>query len=218
MNDLISRQRVIDEKLDWRDVTTVKDGTRHVDVHIIDAKGAIYHGVLEDDGTVSTGGDEYAMTFDSVQTYEGFSGAESTGISKRYGRGRTRHDLYHNSETGQVFDLVVHPNVSGDERLNVMDACDVLQWLVDIDNRDEPVRYDIEPRALAISLPIKIINAIERRLPSGHAIDWVRCILAEALGDIALAGPAVNSGGAGAPAFTPAQVREALAVLVKNDA
>jgi hypothetical protein len=209
---------VIDEKLEWREVKTIKDGTAVIVMQIIDAQGASYVGVIEADGRVSTGGDEYGQIFASVQMYKGFSSAEDTGISKRYGNQRTRHHLFCNGKTRQIFALASHPDVSGgDEHLYQMDACDVVAWLSDLDNRDEPVRYEIEPSALAISLPIEIINVIEGRLPSGDAIDWVRCILAEALGDIALAGPAVGSGGAGAPAFTAAQVREALAVLVKND-
>jgi hypothetical protein len=101
----------------------------------------------------------------------------------------------------------VHPSVSQDYYYS-MDALDVAQWLFDLDNREEPVRYEEEPQSLAIGIPMGIISAIERRL-DGHPIDWVRCILAEALGDIQLAGSAVGVKD-GAPAFTAEQVRAAL--------
>jgi hypothetical protein len=90
-----------------------------------------------------------------------------------------------------------------------MTACDVVAWLSDIDNREEPITYDTDPRSIAIGLPIEIVNAIEGQL-TGNSIDWITCILAEALGDIALAGPPVGKPEDGDPAFSAEQVREAL--------
>jgi hypothetical protein len=101
-----------------------------------------------------------------------------------------------------------------------MTACDVAAWLSDIDNRDEPITYGsdpaagdwnakCEPRSIAIGLPMGLVGEIERRLP-GHPIDWIRCILAEALGDITLAGPAVGKPKEVNAALTAEQVREAL--------
>jgi hypothetical protein len=107
-----------------------------------------------------------------------------------------------------------HPSVC-EEHFYSIDALDLVGWLSDIDNREEPITYEDEPRSIAIVLPIAIINTLERRLP-GDSIDWIKCILAEALGDIALAGPPVwNS--ARDPAFSADEVREALAKIKSGE-
>jgi hypothetical protein len=218
MGKLISVQRVINEELEWQDVQIELEeplvdewsGVTHshaLDMRIIDAQGVVYHGIIEDDGRVTAFGGY--CHFDSVKTYESFGAAEEAGIYKRYGRGKTRHYLYFNRETGEIFGRASHPNVS-DERFYSMDACDVAAWLSDIDNREEPIIYDTDPRSIAIGLPIEIVDAIEGQLP-GNAIDWIRCILAEAVGDITRAGAPVGSGGESAdPRFTTEQVEEAI--------
>jgi hypothetical protein len=215
--NLIPIQKMTDKKLQWQGVRTKSEEpfkdeqsgiiyTHGMASRIVDTDGTIYDGIIEEDGSVTTDGG-YGH-FDSVKTCEAFGAAEDFGMSKRYGpRGRTRHHLYYNRETGEVFGRASLP--SGDERIYAMNACDVAAWLSDIDNRWEPITYDSDPRAIVIGVPIEIFNTIERRLP-GIAIDWIRCILAEALGDIALAGPPVGKPKEGDPAFTAEQVREAL--------
>jgi hypothetical protein len=114
--------------------------------------------------------------------------------------------MFYNRETRQVFVHAVHPSVSDDYYYS-MDAVDVAEWLFDVESREEPVRYDDEPQAFAVGIPSGVVNAIERHL-DGNPIDWVRCILAEALGDMQLAGGAMGVRD-GAPAFTVEQVRAA---------
>jgi hypothetical protein len=215
---LISIQRVIDEKLEWKAVRVELEEpykeewddiihTHRIEYQIVDAEGTIYHGIIEEDGRVMTGGGY--CRYDSIKIYEAFWVAEDAGMSKRHGpRGRTRHHLHCNWETGEVFGRASSPS-SGDEQIYSMNACDVAAWLSDIDNREEPITYDTDPRSIAIGLPIEIVNAIEGQL-TGNSIDWIRCILAEALGDIALAGPPVGKPEDGDPAFSAEQVREAL--------
>jgi hypothetical protein len=215
---LVHMQRVIDEKLKWQDVLIeleepYKDEwngatyTRGIEQQIIDLNGVIYHGIILDDGSVETVGGY--LTYGSVKTYEGFKDAEYSVMYKRYGiYGKARHHLYYNEKTCQVFALVRHPSV-GEERVYSMDAIDVACWLSDIDNREEPITYDTELHSLAIGLPERIINIIARHLP-GSPIDWIRCILAETLGDITLAGPPVGKPKEGDTAFTAEQVREGL--------
>jgi len=224
---LISSRRVIEENLEWQDVKVKLDEpcrdpwngaivTHAIAYQIIDPSGTIYDGIIEEDGRVTAFGG-YGH-YDSVKTHDAFEAAEDAGISKRYGpRGRTRHRLYYNAETGEVFGRA---SSGADEEIYSMSACDVAAWLSDIDDRDEPVTYDYEPaagdgsakcetRSIAIGLPVGIVGEIERRLP-GHPIDWIRCILAEALGDITLAGPPVGKPEERDPALTAEQVREAL--------
>jgi hypothetical protein len=202
----------------WRDEWNGAIVTHAIAYQIIDSSGTIYDGILEDDGRVTAFGG-YGH-YDSVKTYEGFEAAKDAEISKRYGpRGRTRHHLYYNAETGEVFGRA-SSGWCADEEIYSMTACDVAAWLSDIDNRDEPITYGCEPaagnespkcepQAIAIGLPVGLVEEIERRLP-GHPIDWIRCILAEALGDITLAGPAVGKPKEGNPPLTAEQVREAL--------
>ncbi len=123
--------------------------------------------------------------------------------------------MLYTPDTRQVFVYAVNPSAS-DEYYYSMDALDVAQWLFDIDNREEPVRWDEEPRSLAVGIPIGIINEVERHL-DGDSIDWVRCILAEALGNMQLAGGAVGVRD-GVPAFTAEEVREALKVIQETKA
>ncbi len=216
MNRIISAKRVIDENLHWKDVQIeleepYKDQeigllhTHSLDMQIIDSDGVVYHGILEDEGCITASGGY--CHFDSAKTYEGFGAAEQAGISKRYGRSKTRHYLHYNQKTGEAFGRASHPNVS-DEHIYSMNACDVAAWLSDIDNREEPITYETDPRSIAIGFPIEIVNTIERHLP-GDAIDWIRCILAEAVGNSTLAGPPVGKS-TGDPAFTAEQVKEAL--------
>jgi hypothetical protein len=216
---LIDRHRVTEENLEWKDVQIpcarpYKDERRGtvytpiVEGQLIDATGTVYHAILEEDGRVTTPGGE--AVFDSVETYEGFGAAEPAGISKRFGRRRTSHELYIDNKTRRVFVRASHPSVCEEDFYSI-DAFDLVGWLSDIDNREEPIIYEDEPRSVAIGLPIGIINTIERMLP-GSSIDWIRCILAEALGNIALAGPPVwNS--TGGPAFSADEIREALAKI-----
>jgi hypothetical protein len=174
-------------------------------MQIIDSDGVVYHGILEDDGCITASGGY--CHFDSTKTYEGFGVAKEAGISKRYGHSKTRNYLHYHQKTGEVFGRASHPNGS-DEHIYSMNTCDVAVWLSDIDNREEPITYETDPRSIAIGLPIEIVNTIERHLP-GNAIDWIRCILAEAVGNITLAGPPVGKS-TGDPAFTAEQVKEAL--------
>jgi len=212
---LITAQRVKDEGLVWQDVRVELDPPHVVDdetltsalqSRIIDAAGNVYHGVIEENGRVTAAGgyDHY----DSVATFEGLAKCEPSGVSKRFGiLNPTRHTMFYNPDTGDVLVHARHRSAS-EQFYYSMDAADVAQWLFDIDNREEPVRYDHEPQSFAVSIPAAIITAIERQF-EGNPIDWVRCILAAALGDIELAGGAVGVRD-GAPAFTVQQVRAAL--------
>jgi len=212
---LITAQRVKDEKLEWQDIRVELEPPRVADdeiltyvlqSQIIDSEGNIYHGIIDDDGTVIAAGGN--TRYDSVWTFHGFPGSEPSGLSKRFGiYNKTRHTMFYNPETRQVFAHAVHPSVSNDHYYS-MDALDVAQWLSDVDNREEPVRYDNEPQSFAVGIPDGIVSAIEQHL-DGNPINWVRCILAEALGDLQLAGSAVGVKD-GAPAFTAEQVRGAL--------
>lgn len=213
--ELITDQRVKDENLKSQYVPVELDPPQVIDgetftyaeqAQVIDAEGNVYLGIVEDTGAVTTNGGY--THYDSVATLEGLVNAEPAGMSKRFGKhGRTRHTMYYNPETRQVFVHAVNPSASDDYNYS-MDALDVAEWLFDVDNREEPIRYDDEPKAFAVGIPLGIVAAIEDHLP-GNSIDWMRCILAEALGDIQLAGAAVGVG-EGAPAFTAEQVREAL--------
>jgi hypothetical protein len=218
---LIAAQRVKDENFEWRHVSVeynppyVINGvtyTHALQSQIIDAEGNVYRGIIEDNGTV-TADDGYSR-YDCVATFEEFGKSEPAGMSKRFGiYNKTRHTMYYNRETRQVFVSAVHPNASGDYYYS-MDALGVAEWLFDVDNREELVRYDEEPQAFAVGIPLGIMSAIEQHL-DGHPIDWVRCILAEALGDLPLAGSAVGVRD-GAPAFTAEQVRAALKGIQEN--
>ena len=211
----ITAQRVKDEGLEWQDIRVELDPPHIIDSEtfthalqsqIIDAEGNVYHGIIEDNGTVTAAGGY--TRYDSVATFGGVAKAEPAGMSKRFGiYNKTRHTMFYNSQTRQVFVHAVHPSVSDDYYYS-MDPLDVVGWLFDVDNREEPVRYDDEPQAFAVGIPSGVMNAIEQHL-DGNPIDWVRCILAEALGDMQLAGGAVGVRD-GAPAFTPEQVRAAL--------
>jgi hypothetical protein len=210
---LITRQRVNDEDLRWQKIDQGRDedGIKHIDLQIIDAAGNVYHGIIQDNGSVE--GDGGIITYDSVKTYEGYKGAEPSGMFKRYGiYNKTQHHLYHHPETRDMFVRVVHPSV-GEERVYSIDAAEIALWMLEIDTRAEPIIYKTEDAldSTAVSLPLELAYAIGW-LP-GNAIDWIRCILAEAVGDIALAGPPVETPKEGPPAYTAEQVREALAAL-----
>ncbi len=188
-----------------------EDGIKHIDFQIIDAAGNVYHGIIEDNGSVERAG--WFITYDSVKTYEGYKGVEPSGVFKRYGiYNKAQHHLYHHPETRDMFVHVVNPSVV-EERVYSIDAFDIACWMFEIDTRAEPIIYETEdaPSSTAVSLPLELAYAIGR-LP-GDAIDWIRCILAEAVGDIALAGPPVETPKEGPPAYTAEQVREALAAL-----
>jgi hypothetical protein len=108
---LITVQRVKDEKLEWKDVRVELDSPHVIDgqiytyarqSQIIDAEGNTYYGVIQEDGTVEASGGY--TRYDSVATFEGFGKAEPAGVSKRYGiHGKTRHTMFYNPETRQVF-------------------------------------------------------------------------------------------------------------------
>jgi hypothetical protein len=84
-------------KEEWDDIIH----THCIEYQIIDAGGTIYHGIIEDDGRVTSFGG-YGH-YDSIKTYKGFEAAESAGMSKRHGPyGRTRHHLHCNWETAEV--------------------------------------------------------------------------------------------------------------------
>jgi len=188
--------------------------THALQSQIIDAEGNIYHGIIEDNGAVTAAGG--CTRYGSVTTFEGIAKAEPAGMSKRFGiHNKTRHTMFYNPETRQIFVHAVHPSVFEDYYYS-MDALDVAEWLFDVDNREEPIRYDDEPKAFAVGIPLGVMNAIERHL-DGNSIDWVRCILAEALGDMQLAGGAVGVRD-GPPAFTVEQVRAALKGIQETNA
>jgi hypothetical protein len=109
---IISAKKVIGENLCWKDVEIeleepYKDQgsgllhTHSLDMQIIDSEGVVYHGILEDHGCITASGGY--CHFDSTKTYEGFGAAKEAGISKRYGRIKTRHYLHYNEKTGSFW-------------------------------------------------------------------------------------------------------------------
>src|SRR5947207_14183601 len=96
---LITAQRMRDEKLEWQEIRVERNPSRIIngesiteefEFQVIDVQGNVYHGILHDDGKIEAFGG--FVRYDSVATFEGFQNAAPAGLSKRHGiYSRTRH-------------------------------------------------------------------------------------------------------------------------------
>jgi hypothetical protein len=150
---LIPHQRVNDEGLHWADRETVgDDGEKYIESIITDAAGAVYHGILDEDGGVSTAGGYGGC--DSVETYHADLGRP---LWKTYISKYEDETLYHNEETGAWY--CIRDQRNGESYCYRVTEADLLRWLPTLPNNELVKLYNSkgEEENFFVKLPAALV-------------------------------------------------------------
>ncbi len=176
----IARQRFIQENLDFLEIVDSDDEKiQKVRYVVIDLDGAVYDGVVDEDGTFNDG----FTIWENAEVCERFSrsSGDAKPIANKYMSRWYSETLYFNDVTKEFFLLMTYPSATACV-MSSLSPIAAVRWFVDLGNYDELTIP--EAPYIGIVLPDELMRRVtgaasaERRSVGGWVLNRVR----EALG------------------------------------
>jgi hypothetical protein len=176
----ISRQRFIQENLDFLQIVDSDDGEmQKVRFVVVDDDGHVYDGVVDEDGTFNDGFTDWENV-EVCERFGRFSG-DAMPIAHKYISRWYTETVYFNQVTGEFFLLRTYSSASSCV-MSSLSPHDAVLWFVQLGNYDE---LSIpEAPFVGIVLPDELMRGVTTAASADHRSvgAWVLNRIKEALG------------------------------------